>query len=131
MVSIVLAVLTFLGGGGIWGYVQSKRRAPIEQRDANLVAAEKSQQMALNMAERLEQNYVALRDEFVREQQTRQSLSSRVETLEAKAQAQENTISQLRNAIKLFKDAWADLVARWEYHRLQDTAPTIPPYDLD
>ena len=126
LVGILVAVLGVLGGGGFWTYRQSRKEAPVRQRDAELVVAEKSQQMTMAFADDLREDYQRLRGELSDERDARQQLTGRVEGLETHVREQGKTITQLRSALGLFSAAWDDLAERWAYYRLQDIPPDRP-----
>lgn len=126
IVAIIIGVLGILGGGGFWTYRQSRREAPVRQRDADLAVAEKSQQMAMVIAVAAQENSDRLRVDMEAEREARQQLTGRVESLETRIREQDRTISHLRRALQLFTEAWDDLTARWEHHRAQDHPPDRP-----
>lgn len=126
IVAIIIGVLGILGGGGFWTYRQSRREAPVRQRDADLAVAEKSQQMAMVIAVAAQENSDRLRVEVGAEREARQQLTGRVESLETRIREQDRTISHLRRALQFFTEAWDDLTHRWDYHRAQDHPPDRP-----
>ena len=131
IVAVILGVLGLLGGGGFWSYRQSRRDAPVRQRDADLVVADKSQQMALAVANDLREDYERLRGEVGQEREARQQLTGRVESLETHIREQDKTISHLRRALGQFSAAWDDLATRWDHHRTQDHPPDRPTVRTD
>lgn len=126
LVAIIIGVLGLLGGGGFWGYRQSRKDAPVRQRDADLVVADKSQQMAMAIADDLRQDYERLRGELGHERDGRLELTGRFTALETHVREQDKTISHLRRALGQFSAAWDDLTTRWEHHRTLDYPPDRP-----
>jgi FtsZ-interacting cell division protein ZipA len=131
VVTIVVALLSLLGGAGFWGYMSSRKEAPIKKRDADVAVAHTSQQMALAIAEDLREDVGRIRTELTDtrtelgiEREARQALARRVD-------AQESTIQGLRSAVRAFRDAWANLTANWAVIRLQETPPAEPHITLD
>ena len=124
IVTIVVAVLSLLGGAGFWGYLTNRKEAPIKKRDADVAVAHQSQQMALAIAEDLRQDVGRIRTELAEEREARKALAARVD-------AQESTIQGLRGAVRAFRDAWANLTANWQVIRLQDNPPAEPRISLD
>jgi hypothetical protein len=119
LVALVVAVTGVLAGAGFWGYLSSRREAPIKKRDADVAVAHQSQQMALAIAEALRTDMTDIRAELKTEREARQALAARVDK-------QENTIQGLRAAVRAFREAWANLTYNWHVLRLQETAPPEP-----
>lgn len=133
IVTITIGVLGVFGGGGFWVYRQSRRDAPVRQRDADLAVAEKSQQMAMVIAvaaqensERAQQDSDRLRLDMEKERTERHLLTTRVVSLEHQVKEQGRTISHLRRTVQAFSEAWDDLVAHWDHHRTQKHPPERP-----
>lgn len=131
IVTLIVALLAVLGGGGFWSFRQSRRDAPIRQGEANIVAADKSVQMALAVAEDLRHDYTRLREDFTNERGERLQLTGRVSTLETHIREQERTIGKLRDGIRAFSAAWDDIAARWGHHRQQDHPPAKPLINIE
>lgn len=131
VIVIITGVLGIAGGGGYWGYKQFKREAPVKQRDADIAVAEKSQQMALASAQRLEADVVRLRADLNTERDARQNLTGRVDSLETQVREQNRTIQLLREAVRLFNAAWDDLTHRWHTLRQSEHPPTRPHINID
>ena len=126
ILAIILAVLGVLGGGGIWTYLQSRKDAPVRKRDADLAVADKSQQMAMAIADDLRQDYARLRLDLDEEKGARQELTGRVDALARQVRDQDRTITSLREVVRAFSSAWDDLAASWHVLRLQDKPPPKP-----
>ena len=126
IVSIILGIMTLLGSGGFFGYRQFKKEAPVKKRDADIAVAEKSQQMAMSIADDLRGDYTRLRADLNTEREQRQNLTGRVDSLETHIREQERTIRNLRDAVRVLT-AWGnDIVARWNVVRLQEKPPPLP-----
>ena len=106
ILAIILAVLGVLGGGGIWTYLQSRKDAPVRKRDADLAVADKSQQMAMAIADDLRQDYARLRLDLDEEKGARQELTGRVDALARQVRDQERTITSLREVVRSYSSAW-------------------------
>lgn len=124
--AIILAVLGILGGGGFWGYRQSRKEAPIKKRDADLAAADASVQMALAVAVAARDDNAQLRADLNTEREHRLKLGIRVDELAEHNRVQEKTITALRAIVTAFTNGWDDLVERWHHHRQQDQPPARP-----
>ena len=131
IVSIILGVLTLLGGGGIWGYRQFKQEEPVKKRDADIAAADTSVQMALSIAKAAREHSEALGKELETERGARQHLSGRLDGLETHIRELNGTIRTLRDAVRIFSAAWDDLTYRWHEHRLADKPPPRPHVQID
>lgn len=131
IVTLIVAILGALGSGGIWGYRQFKKEAPVKKRDADIAVAEKSQQMAMAIADDLREDYTRLREDLNTEREARQQLTGRLEGLETHVRELNGTIRTLRDAVRIFSAAWDDLVHRWHEHRLADTPPPRPRIQID
>lgn len=130
IVTIVVALLSLLGGAGFWGYMTNRKEAPIKKRDADIAVAHTSQQMALAIAEDLRLDVERLRGDVGIERTARESLGGEVRELRARVEEQAGTIQSLRRVVQAFKDAWANLESNWQILRLQDTAPQKPYIDV-
>ncbi|MGP5071653.1 hypothetical protein ACTXI0_04515 [Arthrobacter rhombi] len=126
IVSIILGILGLLGGGGFWGYRQFKKEAPVKKRDADIAVAEKSQQMAMAIADDLRGDYTRLRADLNTEREHRERLTGRVDGLETHIRELNGTIRHLRDAVRLLTDWGNDIVTRWDVIRLQSKPPKMP-----
>ncbi|MGC0270820.1 hypothetical protein ACPROK_14765 [Glutamicibacter soli] len=131
IVAIILGVLTLLTGGGFWGYRQFSREAPVRKRDADIAVAEKSQQMAMAIADDLREDYGRLRTDLNSEREERQKLAGRVDSLETQIREQNRTIQRLREAVRTFNAAWDDLTHRWQHYRASEHPPARPNINID
>lgn len=122
--SIILGILGVVGGVGFWQYRISRKDAPVRKQEADMAVAEKSQQMAMAIAERLDKDYALVRSELT-------EVKAMVESLQLHSVAQDRTISILRKAVQAFSDAWDDLIQHWERYRLSPTPPDRPNHSLD
>ena len=130
VVTIVVALLSLLGGAGFWGYMTNRKEAPIKKRDADIAVAHTSQQMALAVAEDLREDVGRLRGDLDHERTQRENLGTEVRELRAKVDEQAGTIQYLRRVVQAFEDAWASLTANWHIVRLQEVAPKQPRVNL-
>ena len=130
-VGLITGILGVLGGAGFWGYMASRKEAPIKKRDADIAAAHQSQQMALAVADDLREDVNRLRGELGVEREERQKLSGRVQGLETHIRELNGTIRSLREAILAFRDARDDITRRWAEIRLQDEAPPMPYTNIE
>lgn len=131
LIPVIVAFLGILGGGGLWNYVISRRGAPVVKQEADMAVAEKSQQMAMKIAERLDIDYTSVRVDLKNAQQAIDALDKQVKLLEAHTREQDRTITILRRAVQAFSDAWDDLVQHWEQYRLSSNPPARPNHSLD
>jgi len=131
IVLIIVALLGVVGGGGYWGYKQFSKEAPVKKRDADIAVAEKSQQMAMAIADDLREDYTRLRKDLNAEREERTKLSGRVDSLETHIREQERTIRTLRDAVRVFTAAWDDLTSRWDHYRLADKPPPRPKVNIE
>ena len=131
IVAIILGVLGLLGGGGFWGYKQFSKEAPVKKRDADIAVAEKSQQMALTVAEAMRKDVERLRADREQDRERLQTLTGRVDSLENQIREQNRTIQKLREAVRLFHAAWDDLTQRWHVLRQSEHPPTRPHISTD
>jgi hypothetical protein len=130
IVTIVVGLLSLLGGAGFWGYMTNRKEAPIKKRDADIAVAHTSQQMALAIAEDLRLDVGRVRTELDAERTERENLGNEVRELRGIVESQAGTIQSLRRVVQAFKDAWANLESNWQILRLQETAPQKPYIDL-
>ena len=126
VLSIILATLGVLGSAGFWGYKQSRKEAPIKKRDADLAVADKSQQMAMAIATRLDTELLAMKADLTTERGERQTLGGRVDELAAQVREQDRTITGLREVVRSFSSAWDSLVRDWHILRLEESPPPKP-----
>lgn len=131
LIPVIVAFLGVLGGGGFWSYYTSRRDSPIRKSEADMAVAEKSQQMAMKIAERLDVDYTSVRKDLKNAEQAISALDLQVKSLEAHTREQDRTITILRQAVRAFSDAWDDLVQHWEQYRLSDAPPSRPNHSLD
>lgn len=131
IVSVILGILTLLGGGGFWTYRQFKKEAPVKKRDADIAVAEKSQQMAMAIADDLREDYTRLREDLNVEREARQKLAGRLDGLESHIRELNGTVRVLREALRVFNAAWDDLEHRWHEYRLSEKAKTRPHIQID
>lgn len=129
--TIIVAVLALLGGGGFWGYRQSRKEAPIKKRDADIAAADQSVQMALAVATAAREDNATLREDLNKERGERQTLAGRVDELAKHIREQDRTISGLREALRVLSLGWDDLIQRWHILRLDDRPPPKPAVTID
>lgn len=131
IIAIIVALLGVVGGGGYWGYRQFSKEAPVKKRDADIAVAEKSQQMAMAIADDLREDYTRLRTDLNAEREERQKLTGRVDSLETHIREQDKTIRTLRDAVRLFTAAWDDLTSRWQHYRQSEHPPPRPNITID
>lgn len=129
--SIILAILGIVGGVGFWQYRISRKDAPVRKQEADMAVAEKSQQMAMAIAERLDKDYAQVRLELTATQSAVAAQGEEIVALQRLSKEQANTIGTLRQAVQVFSDAWDDLVQNWDRYRQQDAAPNRPSHRLD
>lgn len=131
IIAIIVALLGIVGGGGYWGYKQFSKEAPVKKRDADIAVAEKSQQMAMAIADDLREDYTRLRTDLNAEREERTKLSGRVDSLETHIREQDRTIRSLRDAVRLFTAAWDDLTNRWDHYRQAEHPPPRPHVNIE
>lgn len=131
LIPLASSFLLFLGSTGLWQYVQSRRTTPVQQQEAGLAVAAKSQQMALDVAERLALDYTNLRAELTTAQTNITTLGAQVKSLEEHTRVQDKTIGVLRSSVRAFSAAWDDLVQNWDHYRQSSTPPARPEHALD
>lgn len=131
IVPIILGILGVLGGTGYWGYRQSRREAPVRQRDADIAAAERSQQMALAVADDLREDVDRLRNELGAEREERKGLSSEVGELREQLRQQNKVVDSVRSAFQHLS-RWVDgIIADWDTVRQSTEAPQRPDLHID
>lgn len=129
VVTVVVAIISLLGGAGFWGYMSSRKEAPIKQRDADVAVAHQSQQMAMAIAEDLRKDVDRIRGDVATERKAREALGQEVADLRETVGRQADTIASLRRAVRDFREAWANMRANWHTIRLQEFPPTEPRLD--
>lgn len=125
---LILGILGVLGGTGYWGYRQSRREAPVRQKDADLAAAERSQQMALAVSDDLREDLVRLRVELASERSERKA-----ENLELGLQLhqQNQKLDTVRDAFRQLS-RWVDgILDDWDIVRHNAEAPMKPTITID
>lgn len=138
LVSIGVALLSFLGGGGgVLAYMQYRKETPIRQKDADMAAARTSQEMALASAQAhyesstyYQSQVKELRDSMNGEAQARKKLEERMTRMEQHTLAQDVTIRRLTEAVQLFSTAWDYLTENWAHLRKREAPPQKPQYDI-
>lgn len=126
VVAVVVGLIGVLGGAGFWGFLISRKEAPIKKRDADVAVAHTSQQMALALAEDLRTDLGRLRGDVDTERKAREELGAQVAELRDKVGKQDRTIQALRHAVRTFQDAWHHLTANWATIRLLENPPQEP-----
>lgn len=128
---IILGILGLVSGVGFWQYRISRKDAPVRKKEADMAVAEKSQQMAMAIAERLDIDYKSVRAELTSTQEAVASLQTELQTVQSHTQEQDQTINTLRRAVRSFSEAWDDLVLHWARYRMLDVPPQRPTTALD
>lgn len=133
ILTIITGVLAIIGGAGFWGYLQSRKEAPISRRAADLAVAEKSQQMSMLVADDLREDYTRLRADLNTERGERIALAGRVDELgnhireqDKMIREQDTTIRTLRDVLRAFSTGWENLIRDWDTIRLSATPPRKP-----
>lgn len=121
--SIILAILGIVGGVGFWQYRISRKDAPVRKQEADMAVAEKSQQMAMAIAERLDKDYEYVRAELAATQAAVAAQGEEITALQLLSRQQAGTIGRLRQA-------WDDLQQHWDKYRQQETPPAHPEHGL-
>lgn len=129
--AIILGVLGVTSGVGFWQYRISRKDAPVRKTEADMAVAEKSQQMALAIAERLDKDYTEVQRQLTATQAAVAAQGEEIATLQRLGNEQARTIGTLRYVVQSFTDAWEDLVQRWDTHRLSEVPPNRPSYTLE
>lgn len=129
--SIILGVLGLASGVGFWQYRISRKDAPVRKTEADMAVAEKSQQMAIAIAERLDKDYNQVRTELSATQAAVAAQGEEIASLQRLGNEQASTIGTLRYVVQTFTVAWDDLVQRWDTHRLSEAPPTRPSHTLE
>lgn len=138
IVSIVLAFITLLGGGGgLVALLKYKNEAPLKQRDADMATAKASQEMALASAQAhyesstfYQSQVKGLQSALTEEQKCRRRLEERMNRMEEHVSKQDDTVSNLTWAVRTFSRAWDDLIDNWAELRLRENPPSKPKYDM-
>lgn len=138
LVSLGVALLSFLGGGGgVLAYIKYRKETPLRQKDADMAAARTSQEMALASAQAhyesstyYQSQVKELRNSMNTEVEARKRLEDRMIRMEQHTRTQDLTISTLSEAVKAFSLAWDHLTENWARLRQQDTPPPKPKYDI-
>lgn len=125
---LILGVLGVLGGTGYWGYRQSRREAPVRQKDADLAAAERSQQMALAVSDDLREDVARLRAELVTERAERKEVYAE---LSEQLHLQNQRLDTVRDAFRQLSRWVDDILDNWEIMRQNVDAPRKPPIRID
>lgn len=125
-VSLIVALLGVLGGGGIWTYRQSRKEAPIRVEEAEIAAADKTVQMALAVATAARDAQIQLGKDLDKERTAREMLAGQFKALETHVREQDRTISGLREVVRAFSSAWDDLSVHWDTVRQRDRPPPKP-----
>lgn len=133
ILTTITGVLALVGGAGFWGYLQSRKEAPISRRTADLAVAEKSQQMSMHLADDLREDYTRLRADLNTERGERQALAGRVDELgkhireqDRMIRAQDQTIRTLRDVVRAFSEGWEHIIKEWAIVRLSEFPPEKP-----
>lgn len=126
VLAIISGIVVVLGSAGFWGYRQYRREEPVKKRDASVVVAHTSQEMALELAGAIRAELAIVRTELNTERGERQALAGRLEGLETHVREQDRTITGLRALVDAYQRGWADLERRWAMHRLSEHAPEDP-----
>ena len=138
LISIGVALLSFLGGGGgVLAYMQYRKETPIRQKDADMAAARTSQEMALASAQAhyesstyYQSQVKELRNAMNSEAEARKKLEDRMTRMELHTHAQDATIRRLTEAVKVFSSAWDYLTENWAHLRKREAPPKKPQYDI-
>ena len=138
LISIGVALLSFLGGGGgVLAYMQYRKETPIRQKDADMAAARTSQEMALASAQAhyesstyYQSQVKELRNAMNSEAEARKKLEDRMTRMELHTHAQDATIRRLTEAVEAFSTAWDYLTENWAHLRKREAPPQKPQYDI-
>lgn len=142
IVSIVLTLITVLGGGGgVVAFFRYRNEAPIKQRDADIAVAKTSQEMALASAQahyesstfyqsQVKDLQSNLNEESERRENLRETLERRMTRMEEHIREQDQTVTKLTMAVRAFSRAWDDLIENWAMLRERDHPPAKPKYDV-
>lgn len=138
LISIGVALLSFLGGGGgVLAYMQYRKETPIRQKDADMAAARTSQEMALASAQAhyesstyYQSQVKELRNAMNGEAEARKKLEERMTRMELHTHAQDVTIRRLTEAVEVFSSAWDYLTENWAHLRKREAPPQKPQYDI-
>lgn len=138
LISIGVALLSFLGGGGgVLAYMQYRKETPIRQKDADMAAARTSQEMALASAQAhyesstyYQSQVKELRNAMNGEAEARKKLEERMTRMELHTHAQDAMIRRLTEAVEVFSTAWDYLTENWSHLRKGEAPPQKPQYDI-
>lgn len=125
---LILGILGVLGGTGFWGYRQSRKEAPVRQKDADIAAAERSQQMALAVSDDLREDVARLRAELVAERAERKQVYAE---LSEQLHLQNQRLDTVRDAFRQLSRWVDDILDNWEIMRQNVDAPRKPPIRID
>lgn len=137
MVTIIVALL----GSGIWGaaaqWRASRREAPVKQKDADLAAAQASQQITMALVEalreevdRLGQSFKAERETRCQEVQAERDARERdIHRIQREREADRRELGSVRVALAQWTDWWQQLAENWEELRGSPSPPDPPEID--
>lgn len=120
-----------MAAADIGGHKQFSEEAPVKNRDTDIAVAEKSQQMAMAIADDLREDYTRLRTDVNAEREERTKLSGRVDSLETHIREQDRTIRTLGDAVRLSSAVWDDFINRWDHYRLSRKPPPRPHVNIE
>ncbi|MDJ0321817.1 hypothetical protein [Pseudarthrobacter sp. PS3-L1] len=126
IVAIIVAIFGVVGGGGFWTYRQSRKDAPVRQRDADIAAASTSQQMALVIAAELRLDVDRIRSDLKASDARGDKLEVRGDGLEIRIEDLEKKVRRQSRMITAWEHFYADLTGRWHIHRQAESAPNGP-----
>lgn len=131
----LVTLIVALVGSGAWGAYATlrvaKREAPIKKRDADVAAAHTSQQMALALANELQEELVRVRQDVKDEREARQRTDVEVELLKEQRAEDTRTIGKLRQAVEMFMAWGRHLQTHWDEIRAKPHAPVLPDINID
>lgn len=132
-VPIIIAIIGLGGGGSIWGWLKSRKEAPITKRDADIAAMRSVDEMRQAFTDDVVEQYKAQRVENqetrVQMKELRKTLggvTDRLATLEEHTLHQDKTIRNLGKVIDTWVAWGEDIVKRWNVIRMQDRPPDMP-----
>lgn len=140
IIAIIGGVVTIISAPAIWGFLKSRKEEPLKHKESERAEELQEDQRALSYAKdarddarqaREHAEWIAARLEQVtaevtRERDNRRELGERVRKQEAHTRQQDQKISQLERVIKVFSDAWDDLIENWSIYRQRDEPPPRP-----